>query len=329
MLTTIALILSIALQLVAVSIVISLIKGSKYKSSWILLSIGLTVMAIRRLIELIDYYKINENESVTQLNNWLGVLISVLIVVGVFYMKKIFEYIAEMQEIRQKSEKEVLSAIINTEERERKRMANELHDGIGPLLSSIKMSLHTLAVGNKYTADQLVLHKNITESVSEAIRSLREISYNLSPAVLEDFGLVTALRSFIGKTQPAIDFKIEFVSNITDEHGIGKNASVILYRAVCELINNALKHAEATKVMISLHQENDRILLLYQDDGKGFNYDSPMKREPLGMGLHTIQSRINSINGLFVLKSQPGDGVMVTIEINTKQNEPHRNNSHS
>jgi hypothetical protein len=91
-----------------------------------------------------------------------------------------------------------------------------------------------------------------------------------------------------------------------------------LYRSVCELINNAIKHAKATKVMISLYQESNKIRLLYQDDGIGFNYDSPMKREPLGMGLHTIQSRVNAIDGSFSLESQPEEGVMVLIEIKTK-----------
>jgi len=318
MLTIIALILSIFLQIIAVAIVISLIKGSKYKSSWILLSIGLSVMALRRFLELMDYYQVTENENLTQLNNWLGVLISVLIVIGIFFLKKMFDYIAMMQEKRQESEKQVLSAILSTEEKERKRMAGELHDGLGPLLSSIKMTVHALKAGSKYSAEQLVLHQNISESVSEAIKSLREISYNLSPSVLEDFGLITALRSFIGKTQPVVDFKLEFVSNVTDEQKIEKDTAVILYRSVCELINNAIKHAKATKVMISLYQESYKIRLLYQDDGIGFNYDSPMKREPLGMGLHTIQSRVNAIDGSFSLESQPEEGVMVLIEIKTK-----------
>lgn len=320
MFTPLALITSIILQLIAVAIVISLIKGSKYKSSWILLSIGLSMMACRRLFELIIFYRVPTGETALQVNNWMGVLISILIVIGVFYMRKIFSYMAMMQQLRHESEKRVLSAIINTEEKERKRVANELHDGIGPLLSTIKMSMYALAPtdGN---AQKSSIYENTMASVEEAIKGLREISNNLSPAVLEDFGLVTAIRSFINKTETATHLKIEFVSNLADHAPLDKELSLILYRALCELIHNTVKHAEANKIMISLYCEDNSIKLLYQDDGMGFNYDSPMKREPLGMGLHTIQSRITSVEGHFQLTSQPGEGVLVTIEVKTPNNE--------
>jgi len=315
MLTQIAIILSIILQLIAVAIVISLIKGSKYKSSWILLSIGLSMMAFRRLYELFTFYHLSPSETVIQINNWLGVLISVLIVIGVFFVRKIFGYIAKMQELRQESEKHVLAAIINTEEKERKRMANELHDGLGPLLSTIKMSLYALTPEDEQEIKKKPIYENAIESVDEAIKSLREISNNLSPQVLEDFGLIAAIRSFIGKTVTATDLKIEFVTNITEPTGINKETSLILYRALCELIHNTIKHARANKIMVSLYKENEGIKLLFQDDGIGFNYDMPMSREPFGMGLHTIQSRIASIEGSFQLKSQPGEGILVTIEV--------------
>jgi len=320
MLTPIALILSIVFQLIAVIMVIGLIKGSKYNSSWILLSIGLSMMAFRRLYELLTFYHISPGETATQLNNWLGVLISILIVIGVFYMRKIFEYMEMMQQMRQESEKKVLSAIINTEESERKRIANDLHDSLGPLLSTIKMSMYALAPGET-KAHERSIYNNTMASIDEAIKSLREIANNLSPSVLEDFGLITAIRSFINKTEKAADFKIELATNLTDQSELNKDISLILYRALCELIHNTLKHAKAHKIMISLHQENNMIRLLYQDDGIGFNYDSPMKQEPWGMGLHTIQSRIASTNGRFTLTSRPGEGVLVTIQVNIKQDD--------
>lgn len=317
MLTPAALILSIFLQLMAVAIVISLIKGSKYKSSWILLSIGLSIMAFRRLYEFLVFFHVPLGEMTLQLNNWLGVLISVLILIGVFYVRKIFKYIAKMQKLRQESEKKVLSAIINTEEKERKRMAIELHDGLGPLLSTLKMSLYTLAPDANIEDQKMPIYQNALESIEEAIKSLREISNNLSPAILEDFGLIAAIRSFINKTITATDLRIEFASNIKEPVAIDQETSLILYRALGELIHNTIKHAEAGKIMISLYEEDSLIKLLYQDDGIGFNYDAPMSREPLGMGLHTIQSRIASIQGHFNLKSQPGQGIFVTLEVKT------------
>jgi signal transduction histidine kinase len=321
MLTSLAIILSIILQVIAVAIVVSLIRGSKYKSSWILLSIGLSMMALRRLYELFIFYQIPIGETTLQLNNWLGVLISILIVIGVFYVKKIFGYMARMQELREESEKKVLSAIINTEEKERKRVANELHDGLGPLLSTIKMSLYALAPEKTQASSKKPIYVNAIESVDEAIKSLREISNNLSPSVLEDFGLIAAIKSFIGKTETAAEVKIEFVTNMTEKVQVNKETSLIIYRSLCELIHNTIKHAKAGKIMISLYQENQEIKLLYQDNGVGFNYDSPMSRQPLGMGLNTIQSRIASIEGEFELKSRPGEGVFVTVEVKADRHE--------
>jgi len=320
MLTPIALILSIVFQLIAVVMVIGLIKGSKYNSSWILLSVGLSMMAFRRLYELVNYYHVNMGETATQLNNWLGVLISILIVIGVFYMRKVFTYMEMMQQMRQESEKKVLSAIINTEESERKRMANELHDGLGPLLSTIKMSMYALAPAENKKHERSI-YDNTMASVDEAIASLREIANNLSPSVLEDFGLLAAIRSFINKTETVADFKIELATNLNDNMELNKETSLILYRALCELIHNTLKHAGAQKIMISLYLEGNTIMLLYQDDGIGFNYDSPMKQEPWGMGLHTIQSRVASVAGRFELTSRPGEGVMVKIQVNMKQDD--------
>jgi signal transduction histidine kinase len=313
MLTIPALIVSIVLQIVATIVVISLIKVTRFNVSWILLSIGFIFMAIRRLIEFLPFMDVELSRFVISINNWLGILISVLIVVGVFYIKKIFEDLQKAEEARLIMEKRVLNAVINTEESERKRFAKDLHDGLGPLLSSVKMSFSAIE-GKDDHSDQKAILSSAKQAINEAISSLKEISNNLSPHILDNFGLASAIRSFTNKIDQTGKIKIEFRSNIREKRYPG-NTEVILYRAICELINNTLKHSKAKKILISLDEEDGKLKVLYQDDGKGFDYNLVLLNETGGMGLPNIRSRINSINGNFAVDSLPGEGVVVTIEV--------------
>jgi len=313
MLTIPALIISIVLQLVATIVIISLIKVTRYNVSWILLSIGFIFMAVRRLIEFLPFMDVELSRFVISINNWLGILISVLIVVGVFYIKKIFEDLQKAEEARLIMEKRVLNAVINTEESERKRFAKDLHDGLGPLLSSVKMSFSAIE-GKDDHSDQKAILSSAKQAINEAISSLKEISNNLSPHILDNFGLASAIRSFTNKIDQTGKIKIEFRSNIHEKRYPG-NTEVILYRAICELITNTLKHSKAKKILISLDEEDGKLKVLYQDDGKGFDYNLVLLNETGGMGLPNIRSRINSINGNFAVDSLPGEGVVVTIEV--------------
>ena len=313
MLTIPALIISIVLQIVATIVVISLIKVTRFNVSWILLSIGFIFMAIRRLIEFLPFTGFELSRFVISINNWLGILISVLIVVGVFYIKKIFKELQKAEEARLIMEKRVLNAVINTEESERKRFAKDLHDGLGPLLSSVKMSFSAVTVSPE-KKDQRAILESAKQAINEAISSLKEISNNLSPHILDNFGLASAIRSFTNKIDQTGKIKIEFRSNIHEKRYPG-NTEVILYRAICELINNTLKHSKAKKILISLDEEDGKLKVLYQDDGKGFDYNQVLLNETGGMGLPNIRSRINSINGNFAVDSLPGEGVVVTIEV--------------
>ena len=250
MLTIPALIVSIVLQIVATIVVISLIKVTRFNVSWILLSIGFIFMAIRRLIEFLPFMEVELSRFVISINNWLGILISVLIVVGVFYIKKIFEDLQKAEEARLIMEKRVLNAVINTEESERKRFAKDLHDGLGPLLSSVKMSFSAIE-GKDDHSDQKAILSSAKQAINEAISSLKEISNNLSPHILDNFGLASAIRSFTNKIDQTGKIKIEFRSNIREKRYPG-NTEVILYRAICELITNTLKHSKSKKILISL-----------------------------------------------------------------------------
>ncbi len=313
MLTQYALVLSIILQFAAVVIVVSLIRSTKYNSSWILLSIGLLVMAVRRLIEYLPLVDKELTEGVLVLNSWLGVLISLLMLVGMFYVKKVLIHMFKLEDARAASDKRLLTTVIRTEEKERRRLAKELHDGMGPLLSSVKMAVSALA-SDKLVSNRSEIISNAMMSVDESINTLKEISHNLSPYMLDNFGLKSAVKSFIQKMEQTGGISIEFQTNI-DNRRYPDSIEIIFYRAACELIINTLKHAGAKKILISLNEDDNLLKLLYQDDGKGFDYEKIITYDHPGMGLNNIRSRINSLNGKFDIESWPGEGIIVSLEV--------------
>ena len=144
MTTLYGLILSFVLQFVAAYLAISLTKVTRYNLSWILISVALLLMAFRRFIEILPYIFPSYIQDFTMISIWSGIITSILVTIGIILIKKILRSISEAEKIRKISEARVLSAIIQTEEKERKRFAKDLHDGLGPILSTVKMSLSAL-----------------------------------------------------------------------------------------------------------------------------------------------------------------------------------------
>jgi signal transduction histidine kinase len=207
-----------------------------------------------------------------------------------------------------------LNTIIQTEEKERKRFAKDLHDGLGPLLSTVKMSVSSLAQMKHNEASREIV-ENTELVINEAIKSLKEISDNLSPHVLNNFGLVRALSNFSNKINITKTIRINLVSNLKDER-FDNNVEVVLYRVVCELINNTIKHAKAKKIDLSLTKDGDYLTIIYQDDGKGFNVAKVIEQPATsGMGFSNIYSRINSLKGEINIESEHKKGTWVTIKV--------------
>ena len=212
--------------------------------------------------------------------------------------------------------KRILTAVLRTEEKARSRFSKELHDGLGPLLSSARMSLSALARDER-SPEQKEIIDNTTYVIDEAIRSLREISNNLSPHVLNDFGLARGAQNFIDKSAAMHDVKIRFTTNLRSER-FDTDVEVILYRVICELINNSLKHAACSSINLSLSQNGTELALDYTDDGRGFN---PQAMMDCGMGLSNISSRINSLGGVFDIASAKGRGMRAAIRVNTQEEQ--------
>lgn len=314
MLIKILLIISIAIQTLATVYALRLVRATKYNSVWILFIVGFSLLSVERLIQ---FLVANGQYVPRWWFAYLGIVVSVCLSIGVMYAHKLFKYIDRLNRQRSLLNKRILTAVLRTEEKARSRFSKELHDGLGPLLSSARMSLSALAREER-DAEEREIITNTTYVIDEAIRSLREISNNLSPHVLNDFGLARGVQNFIDKSAAMHDVKIRFTTNLRSER-FDTDIEVILYRVICELINNSLKHAACSSINLSLSLSGTCLALDYTDDGRGFNPEAMMD---CGMGLSNISSRINSLGGSFAITSSKGKGMRATIRVSTQEEQP-------
>ena len=316
MLIKIALIIAVLLQFVASIIAINLIKRTKYNISWILISIGFILMAFRRLYDLIILF----NETIEQtfgniLSAWASVLISLLMFIGVIYIRQIFNLQKKIDSLRKENESKVLSAIIKAEEETKKKFAKELHDGLGPILSSIKMSISAInkkAIGE--TNQQII--KKTNQAIDEALVTTKEVSNNLSPHILQNYGLLKAIKTFVNNLNLDNNYQIEFKSNIESKR-FNPTIEIILYRIICELFANTIKHSCANTVEINLDLQNNMLYLSYSDNGIGIDPEE-VQNNTVGMGLSNIRSRIKSLNGTIHINSKQDKGFNIEISVCTE-----------
>ena len=307
----IALIISVLFQFTAAIIAVTLIRRTRTNVAWWLISAAYLLMALRRFLELIHFQEPVVVMQEGLLRSWIGVAISVLMLLSTIFIKRIFDVQRQVDYLQKENEAKVLQAVIQTEERERQRFAKELHDGLGPLLSSIKMAFSAIIRKMPPEEDRHLID-NTSKLINESITTIKEISNNLSPHVLKHFGFVKAVDRFIENSQhpegPNITFSPGNISASLKE-----KTALVLYRVVCELISNALKHAHATQVNIDVAQKGDFILLDYYDNGRGLTEE--MLEESEGMGLPNIISRVKSLNGSIHFSGNPIEGTTITIRV--------------
>jgi signal transduction histidine kinase len=301
------------LQIVAAYIALRFMKLTKYRLSWILLSLSFAFMAVRKIIQLVEYLKGTPSFTWQLIDEWIGVLISVMIIGGVILIRELFMSLKRAETDRQRSEKRVINAIINTEENERKRFAKDLHDGLGPILSTVKMSLSALNDRIKDPSGTVILN-NTNHLVNEAIATIKDISNNLSPHVLSNFGLSSAIAAFTTKINQTKTVEIDFKSNM-DKHRLENDKEVVIYRAVCELINNSILHSGASRIEIELNKHEKFVTLQFYDNGRGFDTSNLTKEDLKGMGLSNIETRVKTVEGVFILESTPGKGTSALIKM--------------
>lgn len=204
---------------------------------------------------------------------------------------------------RQQQEIDISKALIDGEEQERKRLARELHDGLMGQVTGIKMNVERLARNSRQTD-----LPEIVSGLESVIIELRQTAHNLEPVVLKNHGLEEAIQRFC-QSMESSHTKIAFYpNNLT--HVVSKNLTLSIYRIVQELITNAIRHAEASEIILQCAIENNFLLIEMEDNGKGFD----PKTTPRNMGLNNLEARIKAINGTISIHSGPNQGTCITIE---------------
>ncbi|MEO5995244.1 MAG: sensor histidine kinase [Chitinophagaceae bacterium] len=208
-----------------------------------------------------------------------------------------------------KLQKERIFAEITIQENERKRIATDLHDSLGPLLSAVKLNINSIEM--ELPEDKEVIAKS-GKYLDEIIGSLREISYNLVPNTLERKGLTDAIKEFIAQISHKSTVNIQFF--VIKECKIPKEKEIHIFRMIQEILHNTIKHANAKNLQIGLSEEQGNLLLFTKDDGKGFDVEKE-KTNIKGLGLKSLESRVEILNGVCSLESKPEHGTNYFIKI--------------
>jgi signal transduction histidine kinase len=236
---------------------------------------------------------------------YITIIFSVLITVIIIYF---FSSIIRYHRRYVKMQKERILAEITIQENERKRIAADLHDSLGPLLSAIKLNINSIDI---QPHDKAIVDK-AGKSLDEIIGSMRQISYDLLPNTLERKGLAEAIRDFIGhiNARQIINIQVYVVKNIQ----VPKEKEIHIFRMLQEIVHNTIKHANAKNLQIGMSEEDNFLLLLTKDDGVGFDIDS-VKVNSKGLGLKSLESRCEILNGILSMESIRGSGTNYFIKI--------------
>lgn len=210
------------------------------------------------------------------------------------------------------AESKTIEAVLKAQEEERSRIAREIHDGIGPTLSGIKLYLERLT---DHLSDGLREdHQKNVELLNQIYENLRNLSHKLVPKSVADFGLIAGLEGLYDKLEQDVDINITFRTYGSVE-GLSKETQLSLYRITQELTNNALKHARASHLEVQIIDHPRSIVLLVEDDGIGMSRDDHDLLGNGGIGLLNVDTRVKTMMGAMIIESAPGKGTSISIEI--------------
>jgi len=234
------------------------------------------------------------------------VIVSMLIaIVIIFFVVSVIRYHKRYIQLQ----KERIQAQIMIQEQERKRIANDLHDSLGPMLSTVKLYMHSITVDND--TDKQSLDK-ASDYIDETIANLREISYNLLPGSLSRNGLVTVVKEFLSRLSGRHAIKIKFEA--PNDLAMPQNTELHLFRVIQEIVHNAIKHSGAATLKLRLARQPDGLFLLTEDNGKGFDlYDTSEASK--GLGLKSIENRCEMINASLKIVAKKNEGCKIIIKI--------------
>ena len=251
---------------------------------------------------------------------FIGTLGMVLLALSVFfffitYQKRMLKKQLELNEIRARQQEEILRNTISAQEKERKRIAQDLHDEVGAMLSVVKLNVGRIEKkSEEATAKQLAAETKTY--LDEVITQVRRISRSLLPPSLEKLGLYFALEELANWVNKADQLKITCWKS-GEQFRFDNKKELAIFRIVQELLNNAIKHAGASSILMNARFSSGKNLMIsITDNGKGFNLQEKMNT---GLGLKNLESRSQMMSAKFKMKSIPGKGTTAIIYLNTTE----------
>lgn len=223
-----------------------------------------------------------------------------------YYKKRMLESRIKVQELEVAHQQKMLQATLESQENERKRLAADLHDSIGAMLSTIRLSLSTSVTKSGENSEQIGQIKNMLD---DTIDSVRRLSRDLLPSTLEKFGLSYAIREMCEQYSTVSGLPIQFHEK-EKTVSIEKSSEVMIFRIIQELINNAMKHASATQIQVVLNWSNT-LRISVTDDGIGFVPETTKS----GLGLFNMQNRAKLVGGVLNFEKDISKGTNATLTI--------------
>lgn len=243
-----------------------------------------------------------------------GVLLLLILVASflLFYIRNqsvVWKQKRQLQETQIAQQKELLNAVIDSQEIERKRIGQDLHDEIGGTLSAIKLMLNSLR--NQLSENQEEVMTEAKQLIDKMIVDVRHISHDLSPPGLAVFGLFATIEAFATLINNTGEIKISIIQKEEiEELHLPEKIALALFRVLTQLIDNTIKHAKATEITIFFKKEVN-LEIIYQDNGKGFDLETLEKRT--GIGMQNIQSRLQMVNARYQISTSAGKGFTLII----------------
>lgn len=263
-------------------------------------------------ILVLEQEKQRQNTLIYSLIAGLGalMLIGVLLYRTINQQKLIAE--KEVKQLQQERQLIATNSILKGQEEERSRVARDLHDGLGGLLSGIKLTLNTMR-GNVILpeAGALAFSRALSQ-LDNAISEMRRVAHSMMPEALVKFGLTEALNDFCDGINESGQLHVR-VQTFGLEPRLESSTEVVLYRIIQELLNNSIKHAQASEAYVQLTRDGNHLSLTVEDNGKGF--DLSQLNQKKGAGMSNIETRVAYLNGKMDIQTQPGDGTSVHIEV--------------
>lgn len=266
-----------------------------------------------------------QRASIRQKNTWnyiLAISAAALLVISfLYYLNYRNKQKLQQQRINElETEKQLAAteAVLKGEEQERTRLAKDLHDGLGGMLSGIKYSFQNIKENLVLTPDNARAFERSLDMLDSSIREMRRVAHNMMPETLVRYGLDEALQEFCNEIDRSGAVHASYQSIDMYKVELEQTAAVNIYRIVQELVTNAIKHAAATQILVQAHtSEQDGLLsVTVEDDGKGF--DPKTIGQTGGIGWSNILNRIEFLKGKLDVQSAPGKGTSVLIETNTR-----------